>query len=567
MKKFLDDLKNDKIIHYIIIFLATMIAGIPLINLRIYGTDDGFIHILRIMGVDEILKNGIFPPYICTRYCEGFGYAINLFYPPIVTYGPLIFKIFTSSYCDCLKIYSFFTIFISGITMYKLVYEITKKRVISLFSAIIYIFIPYRLESIYNRFAIGEFSTFMFLPLLFLGLYNLFNGNGKKHYYIAISASFLMLTHTITTFYAAIFSLLYIVLKIKKINKAIIKKLAINLIFVLVLTAFFTIPLIEHKMAGDYIILDSWKMHSTPEEVYESTVPLKYFFTGTMEKYDMDYKLGIPLIILMLLGIPVLRKINKEYKNEYLIMLLIAVLSLLMTTKYFLWLYIPQFFVRLQFAWRMLTFFEFAISIVAAINLYTAIELISKQSVKDWVILLSIIVVIASMAKISYNYKYESKKTLSDKEYEEKMINQETISHMQINREYLTDNIRNSNMSSRKKGIIVVTGSANIIEENKENLKLSARVENIEKGTILELPYLYYLGYEVKINGNKIDYFESNNGFISIKIDDALSQAEITVSYTGTTLEKSSYVISLLAFIGFIGYLINEKRKENEKIN
>lgn len=567
MKKFLDDLKNDKIIHYIIIFLAAMIAGIPLINLRIYGTDDGFIHILRIMGVDEILKNGIFPPYICTRYCEGFGYAINLFYPPIVTYGPLIFKIFTSSYCDCLKIYSFFTIFISGITMYKLVYEITKKRVISLFSAIIYIFIPYRLESIYNRFAIGEFSTFMFLPLLFLGLYNLFDGDGKKHYYIAISASFLMLTHTITTFYAVIFSLLYIVLKIKKINKAIIKKLAINLIFVLVLTAFFTIPLIEHKMAGDYIILDSWKMHSTPEEVYESTVPLKYFFTGTMEKYDMDYKLGIPLILLMLLGIPVLRKINKEYKNEYLIMLLIAVLSLLMTTKYFLWLYIPQFFVRLQFAWRMLTFFEFAISIVAAINLYTAIELISKQSVKDWVILLSIIVVIASMAKISYNYKYESKKTLSDKEYEEKMINQETISHMQINREYLTDNIRNSNMSLRKKGIIVVTGSANIIEENKENLKLSARVENIEKGTILELPYLYYLGYEVKINGNKIDYFESNNGFISINIDNALSQAEITVSYTGTTLEKSSYVISLLAFIGFIGYLINEKRKENEKIN
>ena len=567
MKKFLDDLKNDKIIHYIIIFLAAMIAGIPLINLRIYGTDDGFIHILRIMGVDEILKSGIFPPYICTRYCEGFGYAINLFYPPIVTYGPLIFKIFTSSYCDCLKIYSFFTIFISGITMYKLVYEITKKRVISLFSAIIYIFIPYRLESIYNRFAIGEFSTFMFLPLLFLGLYNLFDGDGKKHYYIAISASFLMLTHTITTFYAAMFSLLYIVLKIKKINKAIIKKLAINLIFVLVLTAFFTIPLIEHKMAGDYIILDSWKMHSTPEEVYESTVPLKYFFTGTMEKYDMDYKLGIPLIILMLLGIPVLRKINKEYKNEYLIMLLIAVLSLLMTTKYFLWLYIPQFFVRLQFAWRMLTFFEFAISIVAAINLYTAIELISKQSVKDWMILLSIIVVIASMAKISYNYKYESKKTLSDKEYEEKMINQETISHMQINREYLTDNIRNSNMSLRKKGIIVVTGSANIIEENKENLKLSARVENIEKGTILELPYLYYLGYEVKINGNKIDYFESNNGFISINIDDALGQAEITVSYTGTTLEKSSYVISLLAFIGFIGYLINEKRKENEKIN
>jgi uncharacterized membrane protein YfhO len=92
-------------------------------------------------------------------------------------------------------------------------------------------------------------------------------------------------------------------------------------------------------------------------------------------------------------------------------------------------------------------------------------------------------------------------------------------------------------------------------------------VTNIEKNTTLELPNLYYLGYEVKINGNKINYFESNNGFIAIKIDEDMSQADVTVSYTGTTLEKVSYVISILAFIGFIGYLIKEKRKQNEKSN
>ncbi len=567
MKKFFDDLKNDKIIHYILIFLAAAIAGIPLINLRIYGTDDGFIHILRIMGVDEILKSGTFPPYICSRYCDGFGYAINLFYPPLVTYGPLLFKMFTGHYYNCLKIYSFFTIFISGITMYMFVYEITKKREISVLSAIIYIFIPYRLESIYNRFAIGEFSTFMFLPLLFLGLYNLLNGDGKKHYYIAISASLLMLTHTITTFHAALFSLLYILLNIKKINKTIIKKLAINLVFVLLITAFFSIPLIEHKLAGDYIVLDSVKMHSTPEEVYGKTIPLKYLFTGIMEKYDMNFQLGVPLIILILLGIPVLKKINKDYKNEYLIMLLIAVLSLLMTTKYFLWLYIPQFFVRLQFAWRMLTFFEFTISIVAAINLYTLIELLPKQNFKNWALLISIILIIISMAKINYDYKYEKPKTLSDESYEQDRMNQETISYMQINREYLPNNTKNSDISKRDKGIIIVEGSADIIEENKEELTLSAKATNIEKDTTLELPYLYYLGYEVKINGNKINYFESNNGFIAVKIDEDMSQADVTVSYTGTTLEKVSYVISILAFIGFIGYLIKEKRKQNEKSN
>lgn len=567
MKKFFEDLKNDKVIHYIIIFLTAAIAGIPLIKLRIYGTDDGFIHILRVMGMDEILKNGVFPPYICARYCNGFGYAINLFYSPLVTYGPLLFKLFTNHYYDSLKIYSFFTILISGITMYKLGYELTKKREIALFSAIIYIFIPYRLECIYNRFAIGEFSSFMFLPLLFSGLHNLINGDGKKHYYIAISASLLILTHMITTFYAAIFSLLYILLNIKKINKTVIKKILINLFFILLITAFFTIPMMEHKINGDYIVLDSVKMHSTPEEVYGTTIPLKYLFTGIMEKYDMNFQLGVPLIILILLGIPVLKKINKDYKNEYLIMLLIAVLSLLMTTKYFLWLYIPQFFVRLQFAWRMLTFFEFTISIVAAINLYTLIELLPKQNFKNWALLISIILIIISMAKINYDYKYEKPKTLSDESYEQDRMNQETISYMQINREYLPNNTKNSDISKRDKGIIIVEGSADIIEENKEELTLSAKVTNIEKDTTLELPYLYYLGYEVKVNVNKINYFESNNGFIAVKIDEDMNQADITVSYTGTALEKVSYVISLLAFMGFIGYLIKEKRKQNEKSN
>lgn len=567
MKKFFEDLKNDKVIHYIIIFLTAAIAGIPLIKLRIYGTDDGFIHILRVMGMDEILKNGVFPPYICARYCNGFGYAINLFYSPLVTYGPLLLKLFTNHYYDSLKIYSFFTILISGITMYKLGYELTKKREIALFSAIIYIFIPYRLECIYNRFAIGEFSSFMFLPLLFSGLHNLINGDGKKHYYIAISASLLILTHMITTFYAAIFSLLYILLNIKKINKTVIKKILINLFFILLITAFFTIPMMEHKINGDYIVLDSVKMHSTPEEVYGTTIPLKYLFTGIMEKYDMNFQLGVPLIILILLGIPVLKKINKDYKNEYLIMLLIAVLSLLMTTKYFLWLYIPQFFVRLQFAWRMLTFFEFTISIVAAINLYTLIELLPKQNFKNWALLISIILIIISMAKINYDYKYEKPKTLSDESYEQDRMNQETISYMQINREYLPNNTKNSDISKRDKGIIIVEGSADIIEENKEELTLSAKVTNIEKDTTLELPYLYYLGYEVKVNVNKINYFESNNGFIAVKIDEDMNQADITVSYTGTALEKVSYVISLLAFMGFIGYLIKEKRKQNEKSN
>lgn len=50
MKKIIENIRKDKVIHYIIIIAASLIAAIPLINLRIYGTGDGYVHMLRIFG-------------------------------------------------------------------------------------------------------------------------------------------------------------------------------------------------------------------------------------------------------------------------------------------------------------------------------------------------------------------------------------------------------------------------------------------------------------------------------------------------------------------------------------
>ena len=75
---------------------------------------------------------------------------------------------------------------------------------------------PYKLEDLYTRYAIGEFTAFVFMPIIFQGLYNLLNGDKKRHYYIAIGATGLLLTHTISTEYTAIFCLIY---KLKSILK------------------------------------------------------------------------------------------------------------------------------------------------------------------------------------------------------------------------------------------------------------------------------------------------------------------------------------------------------------
>lgn len=572
MKKFLKELKEDKIIHYILIVMASAIAIIPLIKIQLYGTDDGFIHILRTAGVHSILKLGQFPPFIYANYCNGFGYAINLFYNPIVTYLPIIFKIFTNTYYNSLKIYTYFTIVISGITMYKLAYQVSKKREIAIIAAIIYIFIPYRLETIYNRFAIGEFSAYMFIPLVFLGLYNLLNEDGKKHYYIAIGATCLILTHTITTEYTAAFCLLYLILNIKKLKDInILKKIGINILFIVCMTLFFTMPIFEHKLLGNYTILSAQSMGTNGEYAYSYAIRLHQLFHDIGEVNGVSFTIGIPFLFLMLIGIFTYKKMDQSYKKIYLSLLLIAIISLWMSTKYFPWMIMPNFVCTLQFPWRMLMFFEFAMSIISAINLYTLILIISKNKkagTEAMLLLVSIILIILTMQKLNYKFEVDGEKNLSDAEFEKMRLAQTTVSHWNLNREYLPINCAKNEyqyLDIREDRVYLISGQAEILEENKNNLTLDFKIKNAKKDTILELPYIYYLGYEVKIENSKeaLKTFETENGFVGIQLPSDITEAQVHVEYTGTVVEKVAYTISLITFIIFIAYITNTRKKRN----
>lgn len=607
MKKIIENIRKDKVIHYIIIIATSLIAAIPLINLRIYGTDDGYVHMLRIFGMEQILKEQNFPPFIYSKFANGFGYAINLFYSPIVTYGPLFFRIFGLHYYTCLKLFAYSTILISCFTMYNFLYEVSKKREIAILGAVIYAFIPYRLETIFNRFAIGEFTSYIFFPMLFHGLFNLLKGDGKKHYYIAIAAIGLILTHTISTEYSAIFALLYIVFNFKQLkNKEVIKKIAINVIFILAITAFFTVPLMEHKILGNYVIFNSTSMKSLPSDVQNSTIKISQLFKDIGEVNGVSFKIGIPLIILTLLGIVSYKKVDKNIRSEYITFAVIAMISLAMVTKLFPWIIMPNILTTLQFAWRMLAFFEFALSIICAINLYYFVDIICKKSNKNskntkvhtktenlynMLLLFAIIVIIISMMKIDYNYSYEKEKFLTDEEYETKINEKNSI--WSINREYLPEKVDvkelgKSYLDYREDKVYVLEGNATIINEKKKDLQLEFDIENYKANTILELPYVYYLGYKVTIEQKdneiktkmtntynetrivKIDKkstenirtLESNNGMLAIKLDENIESAHITVKYTGTTIEKVAYVISAISIITFVGYVIYSKKQD-----
>ena len=94
-------------------------------------------------------------------------------------------------------------------------------------------------------------------------------------------------------------------------------------------------------------------------------------------------------------------------------------------------------------------------------------------------------------------------------------------------------------------------------------MQLEFDIEDYEAYTILELPYIYYLGYTVTTEQNEnVQTFESDNGMLAIKLDENIESAHITVKYTGTTIEKVSYLISAISIITFVGYVIYSKKQD-----
>ena len=88
-----------------------------------------------------------------------------------------------------------------------------------------------------------------------------------------------------------------------------------------------------------------------------------------------------------------------------------------------------------------------------------------------------------------------------------------------------------------------------------------------KKGTELELPYLFYPGYLVKLQYSDLQVnlktTETENGFIKIVIPEDVEEGKIIVDYTATILDKTSYILSGIFIIIFIIYVIYS-RKRNE---
>lgn len=179
--------KNRLAIDIICIFFVAILISMPLMrkNIDIY-LDDGSQHLMRAYGTYQSIKqNGT--GTVISDFVNNFGYSWNLFYGPLSSYSIILMSCIVGSFNMGFKIILFLIILLAGLLMYKFIIKMLDNNDVALLSSVIYMISPYFFTDIYVRHAIGEAISFVFIPMVFLGLYNLFNTE-KNHYYLIFGA-------------------------------------------------------------------------------------------------------------------------------------------------------------------------------------------------------------------------------------------------------------------------------------------------------------------------------------------------------------------------------------------
>ncbi len=363
----------------------------------------------------------------------------------------------------------------------------------------------------------------------------------------------LILTHNLSTVIVAFFSILYVGLNFKKIKETNVKKgLIINFIFILALSCFYIGPFLETKFYSNYQVYEE-NMMSNPENTANHGLNINQLFV-TKNDGSYVFELGPHIIIMLAFSLMAFKTIKTELKEQYVFCLFSGLISLWMATKYFPWKILPQEFSYIQFPWRMLMMTSFFFSIVCSINMS---EVIKKFNYKDIAVIsiISILYIIAfaniliKNVETIDNIENIELGNLSGREYE-------VIPGMGKG-EYLPVNAYKDKfyIATREKRIYIIEGNALVQNETKNGSYFRAKIQNLnDEYAVLELPYLYYPGYEVRLDGMIVDTFETEKGFIGIFMYPN-DTAELEVNYTGTLTMKISTIISFVSLIVFSIYV------------
>ncbi len=554
--------------------VIVFIASIPLFTRFVLKGHDLNFHLMRIEGLKDALLIGDIPVKVQSNWCFGYGYAVSAMYGDVTLLLPAFMRILGFTIQTSYKTFVFVINLVTALSSYFCFIRMSKgKTSIALLATFLYTCAPYRFCCIYIRGALGEYSGMMFMPLIFLWMYELYTGDiedeslAKKYILPVMGFTAILQTHILTCFMISIFMGIFMLVFWRKTfrKKMLIHMLKVagltllvNLWFLIPFITFLKEPLRLHVDNGyntDFQIYglslaELFAQHSSGTSYYNWA-----FFTNLGDRMSMP--LGNGFVILLLCYAYILWSRKPSAKDIAPgILGLLGILSAFMATNLFPYdfiertlPFISKFITRVNIPYRYITTAVAILSMFSIFFFRTAQMDIEKRYLT---IIFVVTLVISADQSVEYLYKtmYNGPVKLY---YDENVLDTNDL----VGYEYLYQGT-NYRRIQQENYITMENVSFDNVERKANRFSISG----IHTGSDakLELPLFYYPGYTAKSDdGTSLQIIRGNNNRLRILFDNGFS-GNIYVRYTEPVLWRICEMISLLSFIAVIVLEIRRRK-------
>lgn len=502
-----------------------------------YGGDLNF-HLKRIQSIKLNFENNLFNYPIYFKYLNGYGYASGLFYPDLFLNIPAILNYIGIDLFSSYKIFLVLIKFFSLISIYITVKTINKDNKSAIFAIFLYALSSYCFIDMFERGALAETITIIFIPIVIKNIYEIIIEEKNKSIELSLSMLGLLYSHIISLYLMTFVIIIYLIIHIKKININKIKILIKSTLIFLLIGSHFILPLLEQMITSDFYYnnitnTNILKQNSVP--LYLTFFEFPYYaFMNVITNRWIPCGIGIIYLYPIYKCIKDKTKIDEVTKK----FTLLGIICILFASLSIIWniTILKNIFSFIQFPFRIYI-------IGTSIFIIALTRTVSKEKYRK-LIIISFLLFGLNLIYPFINIK-QNNLTTDEIMYGEYL----PIEYPSLDYSIKRENIIRSNCKIKYK----------IIKNVRTEIEYETLCENIE----LEIPIIYYKGYNVILNNKKMNIEKSENGLIKIQTNE--KKGNIEIIYTGTSIYNVTKYISFTTIIIILSsklrYVICKKKK------
>ncbi len=566
--------KKKKLYEILFVVLAGLVASIPLLLRGIDAApyQDLAFHLSRIEGIKEGLLAGKFPVMLQSVWMNGKGYPVSVFYGDALLYFPALLRIVGVPVIAAYKIYVLSINIGTALVAFFCFADLFKNRTAAMVGALLYVTASYRLLDIYVRNAAGEYTAFLFFPIIAMAMGRILRkeiGDAKEYMlnslWLCLGMSGLVETHLLSSVMAVVILTVLCIFYAKRsfrprtlfcIGLAAVETVVINLYYIVPFADYYLHePVYAGKGAETGMAMQIREYGAFISQYFSFFA--KPFGVNAYELEErMQLTIGLPLM-LVLFGAFVYF-VLKDRKYKIFVLGALAFMCLLMSSNLFPWntlegyTHLFKFLSKVQFPWRYLAPAAF-ITATLFVHVYSKMRENGGKIKKTADITAIVLVCTAIVMTVVFTVQYKSGYTMANyKNYSE------VDSGYMGACEYLNVNVELSRLEYEpaNEGFEV----CEILSEKDNTVVLNVVNDSVARE--MEVLKLYYTGCFAKDeNGNRLDIKGGYNDFVTVTVPAGFS-GKITVGFAQPVSWIFAETVSFLSVILVSVYLVLLHRKK-----